>query len=336
MKNDRRGEPLRSKDGKIMVILGPTGVGKTEASLRVAETIKTEIISADSMQIYRFMNIGTAKPTEDQLHRVPHHMISAVDPSDAFSTGRYIEAVLPVIEGLLAKGKVPLVVGGTGLYIKSMTRGLFSAPEADSGLREELLVIEREAPGSLYERLLKIDPVAAEKITAGDVRRIVRALEVCMKSDRPISELQKIHTQPLPYEFMKIGLTRERSELYAMIEARVDVMFASGLVDEVRSLLTRKPCYTAMQAIGYKEVAQHLRGEIGREEMVWSVKRASKRYAKRQYTWFRKEPDITWLDITGIHDGNEIGRMIETVYERLCGDHSPGDMSTPGILRSSI
>lgn len=302
---------------KILVLLGPTGVGKTEASLWVADALDTDIISADSMQIYRFMDIGTAKPSKEQLKRVRHHMISVVEPTAPFNTGRYIEAVIPIIDTLHSQGRIPLVVGGTGLYIKSMTRGLFVAPEADPGLREELLTLEREKPGSLYERLWEVDPVAAEMITPADTRRIVRAIEVYMKSDRPISELQKMRTRPLPYTFLKIGLTRDRKELYAMIEARVDEMFAEGLIEEVRSLLARAPCQTAMQAIGYKEVAQYLSGETGIEEVLQSVKRASKRYAKRQYTWFRKEPGITWLDITGIRDGREIGKMILSAYESL-------------------
>lgn len=298
----------------ILIILGPTGVGKTGASLKVAQTLGTEIISADSMQIYRLMDIGTAKPSIEERRLIRHHMIDRVDPSEHYSTGRYIEDVVPIIERLHKQKKVPLFVGGTGLYIKAMTRGLFAAPEADPDLREELLTMEREQKGCLYERLRNVDPRAVEKITPRDTRRIIRALEVYIKGDMPISEMQEAGTIPLPYEYIKIGLTRDRGELYAMIEERVDRMFLAGLIEEVKSLLQKNPKQVAMQAIGYKEVERYLRGEIDRDEMIWSVKRATKRYAKRQYTWFRKEPGIDWIDISGIHDAETIGSMVLERY----------------------
>ena len=294
----------------VLVLLGPTGFGKTGASVLVAGHLGTEIISADSMQVYRYMDIGTAKPAPEQLAAVRHHMIDIVDPWEEFSSGRYIEQVVPIIDSLHKEGRIPLVVGGTGLYIKAMTRGLFEAPGADWPLREELLLIERESPGSLYERLELLDPVRADELVPTDLRRIVRALEVCIKSGQPMSGMHEDLTAPLPYDFIKVGLIRDRTELYRRIEERVDRMIEAGLIDEVRRFLGVNPCRTALQAIGYKEIAQYLRSGVDLENAVNNVKIASRRYAKRQITWFRKEEGIRWIDITGQHDEEEIVYLI--------------------------
>jgi tRNA dimethylallyltransferase len=296
---------------KVIILLGPTGVGKTGASLLLAGKLGTEIIGSDSMQVYRGMDIGTAKPTLEERAEVRHHMIDIVDPSESFSTGQYIEKVVPIMENLHNQGKIPLIVGGTGLYIKTVTRGIFSGPSADWNLRESLIEIEEDERGSLYAYLSEIDPDAAAKIEKTDTRRIVRAIEVRMKSGEKISLLQKMCTQPLPYEFIKIGLSRERKELYRMIEERVDGMVAAGLREEVVRLLHMKPGRTPLQAIGYKEFALHIKGGITLEEAVALVKRNTRRYAKRQFTWFRKEEGIRWLDITGAHTDEEIFREIE-------------------------
>jgi tRNA dimethylallyltransferase len=284
---------------KVIILLGPTGVGKTGASILLAQALRTEIISADSMQIYRHMDIGTAKPSKEQRARVKHHMIDSVEPSESFSTGRYIEQAAPIIQGLHEQGKVPIIVGGTGLYLKAMTRGIFSGPSADWPLREELLSMEEKTRGSLYRYLQSLDPVAASRIMKNDIRRIVRAIEVCLKSGTGISELQRTFTRPLPYEFIRIGLSRERSELYTLIDKRVDAMLTAGLVDEVTNLLTLHPGKTALQAIGYKEIARHLSGDYSLEEAVRLIKKRTKNYAKRQLTWFRQEEGIPWIDVSG-------------------------------------
>jgi tRNA dimethylallyltransferase len=300
---------------KVIILLGPTGVGKTGVSILLAKALNTEIISADSMQIYRHMDIGTAKPSKKERAIVKHHMIDIVEPWESFSTGKYIEAVAPIIEGLLDKGKIPIVVGGTGLYIKAMTRGIFSGPSADWTLREELLSIENEEKGSLYNYLKELDPEAAEKITSNDKRRIIRALEVCLKSKVRLSEIQKNLTSPLLYEFIKIGLTRDRKELYRMIEERVDAMMEAGIVEEVKNTLEMNPDRTPMQAIGYKEVAMYLQGEITLDEAVRLIKRVTKRYAKRQFTWFRKEEDIHWVDITGIDNSHKAFMRVSNIVK---------------------
>jgi tRNA dimethylallyltransferase len=302
---------MEEKTKKVIILLGPTGVGKTGASILLAQALGTEIISADSMQIYRHMDIGTAKPSKKEMSSVKHHMIDIVEPSEHFSTGKYIEQVVPIIENLHARGKMPLIVGGTGLYIRAMTRGIFSGPSADWSLREDLLRREEKEGGSLYLHLQKLDPDAASRVMPSDTRRIIRALEVCLKTKTGITELQKDLTRPLPYEFIRIGLTRERKELYGLIEKRVDSMLAQGLVEEVRNLLLMNPGKTALQAIGYKEVISFLQGEISMNEAVRLIKKRSKNYAKRQYTWFRQEKDITWLDVSGLFSHEKIYKTIE-------------------------
>ncbi|MBM4144740.1 MAG: tRNA (adenosine(37)-N6)-dimethylallyltransferase MiaA [Nitrospira sp.] len=329
---------------KVIILLGPTGVGKTGVSILLARELKTEIISADSMQIYRHMDIGTAKPAPEERALIRHHMIDIADPWESFSTGKYIAAVVPVIEHLHRNGKIPVLVGGTGLYIKAMTRGIFSGPSADWKLRQEFLSMEKEEEGSLYYYLKELDPEAALKITPKDIRRIIRAIEVCLKSNIRISDMQKNLTQPLPYEFIKIGITRDRKELYRMIEDRVDEMIKIGLIDEVKRLtnllketetrrhgnaekekFTDLPIhrfadspFPSMQAIGYKEIAMCLHGEISLDEAVMVIKRDTKRYAKRQFTWFRKEEHIQWVDITGVQDSNEVfTRVLNTLKTKL-------------------
>jgi tRNA dimethylallyltransferase len=302
---------------KVLILLGPTGVGKTGISILLAKALNTDIISADSMQIYRYMDIGTAKPSKKERTIVKHHMIDIVDPRESYSTGKYIEAVAPIIEELLNKEKIPIVVGGAGLYIKAMTRGIFSGPSADWTLREDLLSIENEEEGSLYNYIKELDPGAAEKITSNDKRRIIRALEVCLKSKGRLSEIQKKLTRPLPYEFIKIGLSRDRKELYKMIEERVDAMIEAGLVEEVKNILEMNPGRTPMQAIGYKEFAMYFQGEMTLDEAVNLMKKATKRYAKRQFTWFRKEEGIHWVDITGIDDSHETFMRVSNVLRYL-------------------
>ncbi|HYQ48632.1 MAG TPA: tRNA (adenosine(37)-N6)-dimethylallyltransferase MiaA [Thermodesulfovibrionales bacterium] len=303
----------------VIILLGPTGVGKTGASITLAKEMNTEIISADSMQIYRHMDIGTAKPSKEQRLSVRHYMIDIVEPSEAYSTGRYIAEAVPVIERMHREGKIPVVVGGTGLYIRAMTRGLFSGPSSDAELRRSLLAREGEQEGSLYAYLRQIDPAAAGRLDRNDIRRIIRAIEVCMKSGSTISSSQQERTQPLPYDFIKIGLTRERSELYTMIDGRVDDMLARGLLDEVRLVLSMNPDRTPLQAIGYKEFVRFLGHEIDLPEAVRLIKRNSRRYAKRQFTWFRQETDILWVDVTGLHDSRSIAGKIRAALRDVPG-----------------
>jgi tRNA dimethylallyltransferase len=307
---------------KVIVLLGPTGVGKTGASILLAKELNTEIISADSMQIYRHMDIGTSKPSEAERAGVRHYMIDIIDPSESYSAGRYISEVVPVIERMLREGKVPIIVGGTGLYIRAMTRGIFSGPSSDPELRNRLLAMEEKAKGSLYAYLLEIDPEAAGRIERNNVRRIIRAIEVCVKSGSTMTLLQRELTRPLPYEFIKIGLTRERKDLYRMIDQRVDAMFDAGLVAEVKNIIAMHPDRTPLQAIGYKEVVRYLNHEIDLQEADRLIKRNSRRYAKRQFTWFRQEGGIHWIDVTGIYDSRVIAEEVRrALHDALADGH---------------
>ena len=302
---------------KVLILLGPTGVGKTGASLLLAKELGTEIISTDSMQIYRGMDIGTAKPSIEEMSAVRHHLINVVTPAEPYSAGQYIEAIIPVIDALHRKGRIPIIAGGTGLYIKAITRGLFSGPSADWTLREELLSMEEASTGALYEYLSTLDPEAAGKIERNDIRRLVRALEVCLKSSGKMSLLQETLTKPLPYKFIKVGLTRDRKELYSMIDSRVDAMIQAGLAEEVRKVLRMGTDRTPLQAIGYKELARFFAGEISFDEAVRLIKRNSRRYAKRQFSWFKKEEWITWVDVSGIGTSEGIYRKIREALEEF-------------------
>ncbi|MBF0558615.1 MAG: tRNA (adenosine(37)-N6)-dimethylallyltransferase MiaA [Nitrospirae bacterium] len=315
---------------KVILLIGPTGVGKTSVSILIAKTLHSEIISADSMQVYRHMDIGTAKPSVDEQRQIKHHLIDVVEPWESFSTGQYITAVVPLIDRLLEDGKTPLVTGGTGLYIKAMTRGIFSGPSADWKLRNEFIDKERDDPGYLYKSLKSLDPGAASRIMPGDTRRIIRAMEVCLKSSSTMTAQHQMHTKPLPYEFVKIGLTRDRKELYRLIDERVDQMMERGLLKEAGSVIelikseghrqlpiagsTSPLVYSSMQAIGYKEMAMHLNGEISLVEATALIKQRSRNYAKRQFTWFRKEAGIKWIDMTGIFDTEEMcGNVLQII-----------------------
>ncbi|MBI5055640.1 MAG: tRNA (adenosine(37)-N6)-dimethylallyltransferase MiaA [Nitrospirae bacterium] len=306
------------QDKIVIIILGPTAVGKTGVSLKLAKALGTEIISADSMQIYRHMDIGTAKPSPDELKEVPHHLINILSPDQPFSAGMFKEKAVQIIDGLHSMNKIPIIAGGTGLYIRSLTRGLFDGPPADWPLRERLKEEEKTfGKGHLHKYLSSIDPEAAARISPNDLRRTIRAIEVSAGGDKTISEFQKAETKPAMYNFIKIGLSRDRKELYGLIEARIDTMIERGLLHETQDLLKMDPDRTALQALGYKEMTQHINGQIGFEEAVRLLKKHTKMYAKRQVTWFKKEPDINWVDITGIMEPDRIFEKVISNVEIL-------------------
>ncbi len=307
---------------EVVILLGPTCVGKTEASVILAEKMGAEIISADSMLVYRGMDIGTAKPSRELRARIKHHLIDICEPVEEFSAGRFREECRKIIEASHRKEIIPLIVGGTGLYIRSLTKGLFNAPSADWDLRERLLKIEKERKGSLYEYLRESDPVAAMRIMPSDIRRIIRAIEVFLKTQKKITELQRSLTEPLPYRYIKIGIKRERKELYRMIEERIDNMVSKGLFDEAESIWKMNPSRTVMQAIGYKEIFAYLRREIEKEEAVRLIKKRTKLYAKRQFTWFKKEEGIHWIDVTGIYSPEIIAEKIHALYKKIKSEES--------------
>ena len=301
------------KNIPLVIVLGPTAVGKSEHAIELAQRFDMEIINADSMQVYRGMDIGSAKPAPAQRELVTHHLIDIKNPDEDFSAAQFRKEALNSIASLHRKGKQPLVVGGTGLYIRALTRGLFPAPPADQRLREELKEQEKnKEKWYLHRELTKIDPAAASRIHPNDTFRVIRALEVFHLTGKSISEQHQNHQFKESYfNVLKIGLTRDRKELYDRIERRVDLMITSGLAEEVKSLLTKgyPPTIKPFQSLGYKQVLGFLQGETDMDEAVQLIKRNTKRYAKRQITWFKKDAEIQWVTLP--QQSPEIGEAIK-------------------------
>lgn len=286
---------------KILVIVGPTASGKTRMAVELAQRHNGEVISADSMQIYRTMDIGTAKPTKEEMGGIPHHMIDVADPEEDFSVARYVEMAARCVDDVLARGKLPIVAGGTGLYIDSLLSGrTFASFSPDSALRGELEQELAEKGGqAMLEALAQVDPEAAQRLHPNDHKRIIRALEVYRSTGKTITQHNR-ETQAIPprYDALTIGLAfQDRQAMWRRIDQRVDEMVAAGLEDEVRRLLTSgiSPKCTAMQAIGYKEFTQALSGEMTWQEAADVVKLRSRQYAKRQLTWFGRNPNTRWV-----------------------------------------
>lgn len=284
----------------LIVLAGPTAAGKTSLALQLAEQLPVEIVSADSRQVYRGMDIGTAKPTRDELARVPHHLIDLVDPDQEFNAADFTRLGRQAIADIHSRGRLPLVVGGTGLYIRSLVGGFASVPAGNDRLRRDLLQLEAEqGEGALYRRLQQLDPPLAARLPAGDRMRILRALEVQALTGRRLSDLQAEHRfADRPFQTLEIGLTPPREELYRRIDLRVEEMLAAGLVEETASLLERgySPTLKALRTIGYRELIRHLQGDLPLTEAVRLIQRETRRYAKRQLTWFRQIQEIIWVD----------------------------------------
>lgn len=289
----------------LLVILGPTAVGKTALALRLARRLEGEIVSADSAMIYRGMDIGTDKPSPAERAEIPHHLMDVCDPDQPFSVWEYQRRARAAIAAVAARGRLPLLVGGTGLYIRAVIRPWYAFAPAppDPALRAELAARAAAAGGAaLHRELAAVDPEAAARIGPHNVRRLVRALEVYRVTGVPFSrwlERARAAAAP-PYDALLVGLTRAREDLYRRIEARVEDQLRRGLVAEVRSLLAHgySPALPALQALGYKEVIAYLEGRVPYEEMVRLLKRNTRRYAKRQETWFRREEGVRWFDLT--------------------------------------
>ncbi|WP_424452489.1 tRNA (adenosine(37)-N6)-dimethylallyltransferase MiaA [Paenibacillus pinisoli] len=285
----------------LLVLIGPTAVGKTALSLSIAQAWNAEIISGDSMQVYRTMDIGTAKIQGDERQGVPHHLIDIREPEEAYSAADFQAEAASAIADIASRGKLPFVVGGTGLYVESLCYNYqFAERGSDEAFRAEMEAYSEEhGAEALHRKLAEVDPVAAERLHQNDVRRVIRALEVQHTTGQSFTDQQAGQKKESPYNLVMIGLTMDRAELYRRIELRIDEMLKEGLVEEVERLLARNlpPHAVPMQALGYKEIARYLRGECSYEAAVELLKRDTRRFAKRQLSWFRHMGDIRWFDM---------------------------------------
>ena len=295
---------------KVIVICGPTASGKTALSIELAKKINGEIISSDSMQIYKDMDIGTAKPTKQEMQEIKHYLLDFVEPDQRYSVAQFKKDAEKAIEEILAKNKVPIIVGGTGLYVDSLIYGIeYQEIELDKKYREELEEkAQKEGLETLYEQATKIDPQAIEKISANDKKRILRILEIYHSTGKTKTQ-QEIESRKneVKYDYKVFALNMEREKLYERINKRVDIMIEQGLIQEVENLCRKYTEFpTAMQGLGYKEVVEYLQGKISEQEMIEKIKMETRRYAKRQLTWFRKNKQTIWLDATKGKENVEI------------------------------
>lgn len=299
------------------MICGPTASGKTGLSIELAKKMDGEIISSDSMQIYQDMNIGTAKPTIEEMEGIKHYLLDFVPPNQKYSVAQFKKDAVQAIETILQKGKVPIIVGGTGLYIDALTKNIeYPEIETDMNYRHELeLEMKKEGLTKLYERAKQIDEQAMQTISQNDQKRIMRVLEIYHQTGKTKTQLEKeSRMKPIPYHYLVFAIQMDRAILYERINIRVDKMIKDGLIEEVENLLKKYQEFpTAMQGLGYKEVATYLKGECAKEEMIEKLKMETRRYAKRQLTWFRKDKEIQWID--GLKDRDENIEFIIKQYQ---------------------
>lgn len=288
-------------DRPLVILTGPTAVGKTALSIALAKAINGEIISADSMQVYRHMDIGSAKIKTEEMAGVPHHLIDVLEPTEAFNVVVFQKLAKEAMKEIYERGRIPILVGGTGFYIQAVLYDIdFTEDDEDASLRSELEgLARREGPEILYEKLKAVDPDACKSIHAHNVKRVIRALEFYEKTGQRISEHNEIQKQNIsPYRFAYFVLNDRREEIYKRIDIRVDQMMAAGLVEEVRQLkgMGCTKDMVSMQGLGYKEILRYLEGELTLEEAVYLIKRDTRHFAKRQLTWFRREKDVIWME----------------------------------------
>lgn len=302
---------------KGIVLAGPTGVGKTDLSLKLAKILDADIISCDSAQVYKEMNIGTAKIKESEMNGIKHYMLDVLEPREKYSVGEYQRAVDKILAQKEKEGRAVILTGGTGLYINSVVNGLSSLPENDSKLRDELMALSVD---ELYEKLLELDPEAAEKIHKNNKKRVERAVEVCLMTGKKFSVLSKENVKNNNYDFLKVCLTRDREILYKRIDKRVDIMMNEGLLDEVTALYKKYggEILRKINIIGYTQLIDYLEGKISLETAVEFIKRDSRHYAKRQMTWFNNDSGYLWFDLEKQSE-NEILKTIIEQYKAM--DH---------------
>lgn len=302
----------------VLAIVGPTATGKSDLGMRVARSVGGEIVNADALQVYRGLDIGTAKPTPEERQAVPHHLIDVLEPEERFSAGEFARRGRRAIEDIRGRGRLPIVVGGSGFYLQALFEGLSPLPPADPELRRELSRrAAEEGAETIHDELARVDPATARRLAPADVQRVVRALEVALSTGRPLSRwiaARPAGEDPLPA--VRVGLTLPRTLLYDRIAARVARMLTQGWVEEVRDLLDRgiDPEAPAFQAIGYRQMVRFVRGGWSLEEAVDETVRATRRFAKRQLTWFRNESEVRWFDPRQLSPG--ISEVLELVQSR--------------------
>ena len=312
---------------KIVAISGPTAVGKTEISLRIAEDFNMEIVSCDSMQIYKYMDIGSAKPTSDELKRVPHHMIDVVDPTEiisdplnSFNVVKFSKMARDAIFDINERGKTPLIVGGTGLYLDSIIYDIdFAATPIDESFRDDLYrIADEEGQEKLHDKLKELDSEAAERIHPNNVKRVVRAIEAAVSGDN-VKEFKKSFDEREEFQPILIGLTRDREELYSRINKRVDILMEDGLLNEVENLKNMGLSSEdyPMKGIGYKELFEYLDGKITLDEAVNNVKINSRHYAKRQMTWLKRYENMKWFSLSDRDENSVLEEIEEWLREKL-------------------
>ncbi len=310
-----RGSPL-DRVPLAVLLLGPTGSGKTALSLALGERFGGEIVSCDSVAVYRGMELGTAKPTAEERVRVPHHLIDVVEPDRPFTAGEYSRAARAALKEIAERGRLPIVTGGTGLYLRALTEGLFAGPERQQDLRARLEQSrQRHVEGWLHRLLARLDPASARRIHANDTAKLIRAIEVCLAARRPLSEV--LGRDPLTgFRLLRMGLNPPRAALYERLNRRAAAMFAAGLVEETRGLLARYGPVKALDSLGYRQALRVLQGFWSSKEAIAVAQQGHRNYAKRQLTWFRREPEVHWLE--GFGDEAEIQRAAaEMVLAKL-------------------
>ena len=303
----------------LVVILGPTGSGKTSLSVALGTQFDGEIVSCDSVAVYRGLEIGSAKPSAEQRELVPHHLLDVVAPDAFYTAGDYARAARTAIADIAGRGKLPIVTGGTGLYLRALLQGLFAGPQRSAALRERLLRrAETRGPAGLHRILRRLDPASAARIHANDVAKVIRAIEVTLAASRPMSEAWKQGREALSgYRILRIGLDPVRAALYERINARARAMFAEGLIEETRDLIARYGRPPALASLGYRQAAQYLEGELTLDQAISTASQGHRNYAKRQLTWFRREPEVCWLH--GFGDDPDVRAEAERLVARAKG-----------------
>jgi tRNA dimethylallyltransferase len=321
---------LPPRDPLLVVVLGPTASGKSALSLAIARRFRGEIVNCDSVAMYRGFEIGTAKPSAAERAEIPHHLLDVIDPNAYITAGEYARQARQVVREIAQRERLPIVSGGTGLYLRALLEGLFAGPQRSEELRERLRArVQQHGPEYLHRILKRLDSAVAKKIHAHDVPKAIRAVEVCLTSRKPMSDLWQQGRNPLPgFRILRLGLSPERETLYQRIDQRAARMFEAGLIEETKSLMAKygegaRP----LTSLGYKQAAQFLRGELDRQSAVCAAQQAHRNYAKRQVTWFRREPDVQWL--AGMGDDPNI--QAEAI-ERICQAIAADQVCKPGFV----